>query len=91
MAFEDAEIGNEGEAENGEQGDHTEVLTLNSALSISFLCTNSVLLCCSWLEQSYYFIDFFKGEYFFLMKNCEFWALLKAFVFMFIGYDRCGI
>ena len=62
MAFEDAEIGNEGEAENGEQGDHTEVLTLNSALSISFLCTNSVLLCCSWLEQSYYFIDFFKGE-----------------------------
>ena len=36
MAFEDAEIGDEGEAENGEQGDHTEVLTLNSALSISF-------------------------------------------------------
>jgi hypothetical protein len=24
-------------------------LTLNSALSISFFCTNSVLLCCSWL------------------------------------------
>jgi hypothetical protein len=28
MPFEDAEIA--GEAENGEQGDHTEVLTLNS-------------------------------------------------------------
>ena len=43
MPFEDAEIADEGEAENGEQGDHTEVLTLNSALSISFFCTNSVL------------------------------------------------
>jgi hypothetical protein len=43
MPFEDAEIADEGEAENGEQGDHTEVLTLNSALSISFSCTNSVL------------------------------------------------
>ena len=65
MPFEDAEIADEGEAENGEQGDHTEVLTLNSALSISFFCTNSVLLCYSWLEQSYYFIDCFKGKYFF--------------------------
>ena len=36
MPFEDAEIADEGEAENEEQGDHTEVLTLNSALSISF-------------------------------------------------------
>jgi hypothetical protein len=36
MPFEDAEIADEGEAETEEQGDHTKVLTLNSALSISF-------------------------------------------------------
>jgi hypothetical protein len=36
MPFEDAEIADEGEAENEEQGDHTEILTLDSVLSISF-------------------------------------------------------
>ena len=36
MPFEDAEIADEAEAENEEQGNHSEVLMLNSALSISF-------------------------------------------------------
>ena len=53
--------------------DHTEILTLNSALSISFFCTNSVLFVLFMTRAKLLFHRFlFKEEYFFLMKNCEF-------------------